>query len=117
MAQFKIDGRLTVKNLKDQFKKEFNCTLRVYDGNKIANDSSTLASIRDNHDVKSGSLTVGKNWKVDTFEQKMYDVFGVKVKVFTCDDWVKVLDNISLGTAGKIKKGAVRADMEPYVGL
>ena len=32
MAEFKVDGRMTVRTLKDSFKKEFEGTLRVYDG-------------------------------------------------------------------------------------
>jgi hypothetical protein len=41
-----IDGRMKVKTLKDQFKKEFGLTLRVYDGRKFADGDATLASIR-----------------------------------------------------------------------
>ena len=43
MADFKIDGRMTVKQLKENFKKEFEGTLRVYNGREKANDDTTLA--------------------------------------------------------------------------
>ena len=36
MAEFKIDGRMKVKTLKEKFKEEFGGTLRVYNGNKTA---------------------------------------------------------------------------------
>ena len=56
MAEFKIDGRMTVRTLKENFKKEFEGTLRVYDGREKAEDNATLASIRKNDDVKGGEL-------------------------------------------------------------
>ena len=42
MAEFKIDGRMTVRTLKEIFKKEFEGTLRVYNGRDLADDNATL---------------------------------------------------------------------------
>jgi hypothetical protein len=41
-----INGRMKVKTLRADFKKEFGLTLRVYDGRSFADNDSTLASIR-----------------------------------------------------------------------
>ena len=50
MADLKINGRTTVRKLKEDFKKAFGSSLRVYMSptckGKMADDSATLASIR-----------------------------------------------------------------------
>ena len=49
MADFKIDGRMKVKGLKEKFKETFGLTLRVYTTTNCkspAKDDATLASIR-----------------------------------------------------------------------
>ncbi len=46
MADIKMTGNMKVKSLRDQFKKAFGATLRVYNGAKFAADDATLASIR-----------------------------------------------------------------------
>ena len=38
--------------------------------------------------------------------------FGLKVKVYTSDKWVAVLDGLTLDLAGKVKKNATKVDME-----
>ena len=47
MAEFKLDGRMKVKTLKDNFKKNFGSTLRVYKRvtckGAMADDDATLA--------------------------------------------------------------------------
>ncbi len=48
MADFTITGRMKVKTLKADFKENFGSTLRVYNGQKFADDDATLASIRKN---------------------------------------------------------------------
>ena len=67
MAEFKIDGRMTVRTLKENFKKEFEGTLRVYDGREKAEDNATLASIRKNDDVKGGGYFAYKRrvWQIN----------------------------------------------------
>ena len=72
MAEFKIDGRMTVRTLKDSFKKEFEGTLRVYDGKELADENATLASIRKD-DAKGGELVCRASRTVGKFEQEMKD--------------------------------------------
>lgn len=116
MAEFRIDGRMTVRQLKENFKKEFEGTLRVYNGKELADDSATLASIRKNDDVKGGELVCRSSRTVRAFKQEMLDVFGLKVKVASPDDWVLALDGITLANLKNIKKNATRGDMEELIG-
>lgn len=62
-----------------------------------------------------GIVEVNEKWTIKTFADFMMEKFGLKVKVFTCDDWVAVLDGIKLEDVGKIKKGATKADMVSFV--
>ena len=47
MADFTISGKMKVKTLKTNFKEEYGSTLRVYNGQKFADDDATLASLVD----------------------------------------------------------------------
>lgn len=111
MAELKINGRMTVKTLKENFKKEFEGTLRVYNGKKIAEDSATLASIR-SEDAKGGELVCRANRTVGGFEKEMKEVFGINVQVASPDDFVLALDGITLANLKNIKKYSSKADME-----
>lgn len=116
MASFKVDGHTKVKTFKQLFKETFNATLRVYKGNRKADDEATLASIREEGHV-GGEFDCGSKDLVNVFEDFVYELYGIKVQVATQDDWVLVLDGITLENAGKIKKSATKADMQQYVGL
>ncbi len=69
-----INGRMKVKTLRADFKKEFGLTLRVYNGNKFADDGDTLASIRKG-DAKGGDFAPRTNTKVGNLEDKIKDLF------------------------------------------
>lgn len=98
--ELKVSGRMTVKTLKSQFKENYGSTLRVYNGIKFADDSATLASIRSG-EAKGGELTVGGNMKVGNFEDKMKEIFGIKVQVANADDSALADNGITLVAAGK----------------
>ena len=60
MAEFKLDGRMKVKSLKANFKKEFGASLRVYTTvacKTPADDEKTLAALRA-EGYKGGELVV-----------------------------------------------------------
>ncbi len=101
MADFSISGRLTVKALKKQFKDEFGSTLRVYNGVKFADENATLASIRKEGSPKTGDLVIKGNMKVGTFEDKMMELFGIKVQVASPDDSKLIDNNVTLSQSGK----------------
>jgi hypothetical protein len=91
---------MKVKTLKDEFKKEFGLTLRVYSGNKFADDDATLASIRKG-DAKGGEFSPRKNTKVGNLEDKFKDLFGIKIQVASSDDSYLCDNDITLSEAFK----------------
>jgi hypothetical protein len=100
MAEFSIDGRMKVKTLRKQFKDAFGATLRVYKGNQFADEDATLASIRVG-DAKGGELKCAGNLKVGNFENKMKELFGVKVQVANKDDNALANNDITIAAAGR----------------
>ncbi len=103
MAEFKLDGRMKVKSLKENFNKCFGATLRVYTTpacKQFADDNATLASIRA-EGAKGGELTVGGNLRVGNFEDKIKEMYGIGVQVANKDN-SKLADNsVTLVAAGK----------------
>ena len=104
MAEFKLDGRMKVKTLKENYKKNFGGTLRVYKSvtckGAFADDDATLASLRA-EGKKGGELVVGGNLRVGNFEKKIAELYGIGVQVATKDD-SKLADNdLTLVAAGK----------------
>ena len=94
MAEFKLDGRMKVKSLKENFNKCFGATLRVYTTpacKQFADDNATLASIRA-EGAKGGELTVGGNLRVGNFEDKIKELYGIGVQVANKDN-SKLADN------------------------
>lgn len=101
MADFSIDGRMKVKTLKKQFKDAFGATLRVYKaGVGFADDEATLASIRA-EGAKGGEIKVVGNMKVGNFEDKIKELYGIKVQVATADDSALANNDITLSAAGR----------------
>ena len=100
MAEFSIDGRMKVKTLRKQFKDAFGATLRVYKGAQFADEDATLASIRVG-EAKGGELKCAGNLKVGNFENKMKELFGVKVQVANKDDSALANNDITIAAAGK----------------
>jgi hypothetical protein len=80
-----ISGKMHVSTLKRQFITLFGLTLRVYDGRSFADEKATIANIR-KVDNKGGEFSPGNNTKLTTIENKMMEVFGLKVQIFNSDD-------------------------------
>ena len=99
-----INGRMKVKTLRADFKKEFGLTLRVYDGRSFADDDSTLAAIRKG-DSKGGEFGPRKNTKVGNLEDKIMDMFGIKTQVAGSDDSYLCNNDLTLS-------GALEADQK-----
>lgn len=95
---------MKVKTLKDNFKKNFGSTLRVYKSatcrGAFADDNATLASIRAEGKA-GGELTVGGNLKVGNFEKKVAEMYGIGVQVANSDNTKLADDNVTLVAAGK----------------
>ena len=83
--QLTISGKMHVSTLKKQFKGLFGLTLRIYDGRSFADEKATIANIR-KVDNKTGEYSPGNNTKLVTIENKMMEVFGLKVQIYGSDD-------------------------------
>lgn len=111
MAKFKITPTTTVAELKEQFRNEVGCVLRVYQGRSEASDEATLVSLG----AKEGELECRTSRTVGKFEEAFQNDLNLKVKVYTKDNWVKVLDGITLATAAELPNGMTKAKMEEYL--
>lgn len=111
MAKFKITLTTTVAELKEQFRNEVGCVLRVYQGRSEAPDGATLVSLG----AKEGELECRTSRTVGKFEEAFQNELNLKVKVYTKDNWVKVLDGITLASAAELPKGMTKAQMEEYL--
>ena len=112
MANFKITSKTTVSELKEQFRKEFGGELRVYEGRSEASDSAKLVSIG----AKEGEFECRASRTVGSFEEDFKKELNLKVKVYTKDNWVAVLDGITLASVKDIPKNATKASMEEFIG-
>ena len=100
MADFTITGRMKVKTLKADFKENFGSTLRVYNGQKFADDDATLASIRVG-EAKGGEVKINGKMLVGNFETKILEEFGIKVQVADIENTKLISDSITLTASGK----------------
>lgn len=102
----------TVEALGKEFNDAFGAQLRLYNGNKKAEPAETLGSLGLTAD---GAFECRSSLTVGSFIERMMQNHGLKVKVYTCDWWVAVLDGLTLKAAGMVKKNAVKADMESMI--
>ena len=112
MAKFKLTGNKTVAELKKEFNEAFGSKLKVYDKNKVAEDTVTLGELGLKEDQEfecRSSRTAGSF--IAAFAE-----MGLKVKIYTQDEWVAVLNGLTLESTGKVKKNATKADMEGMEG-
>ena len=102
------DGKMTVAQLAAEFKAQFGSVLRIYNGRSKADDSLSLQEVGLTGNL---ALSFDGNQKVGDLIAQMGQI-GLKVKVYTCDEWVACLDGLTLTQTGQVKKCAVKADME-----
>lgn len=111
MAKFKITKSTTVAELKEQFSSEFGGVLRVYEGRSEAPEDAALVSLG----AKEGDLECRASRTVGKFNKAFQDELNLKVKVYTKDNRVCVLDGITLSSVREIPKGATKAKMEQFL--
>lgn len=112
MGSLKINENTTIKTLKESFKETFSGTLRIYAESYITNENITLESLckekKPNNDI-----VVTKEWSIKTFTKKILKEYGIKVKIYTYDNWIAIPNEIKLEDIHKIKTG--RPDMNSYI--
>lgn len=77
----KVSGRQKVKTLKEEFKKEFGVSIRVYNGKKFADEDATLASVRAEGAPVTGDFEVHGNTKVGNVEKQFKDGLGITIQI------------------------------------
>ena len=112
MAVLNLTKSTTVAQLKKEFNETFGAVLRVYSGRSQAEDTVSLGELGLSNE---GTFECRSSLTVARFIERMQNEFGLKVKVYTCDDWVAALDGLTLESVGKVKKNAVKADMESLI--
>ena len=80
----KVSGRTTVGKFKELFKEEFGTSVRVYQGRKFADNSSTLASIRKDDAKIKGNVEIRGNMKVGNVEKLFLNEYGIVIKCPRC---------------------------------
>ena len=104
MAELKVNGRTTVRKLKEEFKKNFGSTLRVYMNvsckGRFADDDATLASIRA-EGARGGELIVGGAKRVGNFEKEFAEAWGIGVRVANADDTALADSTVTIVQAGR----------------
>ena len=90
----KVDGRMKVKTVRENFKETYGFCLRVYNTqNHFVDDDDLIAQVRqDDNADRSGEISINPEWTIDEFEKKIMETYGVKVQVYTPDD-TKLADN------------------------
>ncbi|WP_027003684.1 hypothetical protein [Hugenholtzia roseola] len=100
MAQFSVDGRMTVKTLKEKFNEAFGVTLRVYVGNnagrgaRFADDAARLGAVADERESlkEVGAFDITDEMTIGDFEKAFQEKFDIAVQVANADN-SKLLDN------------------------
>lgn len=112
MAKFELKKCTTVAEFAAAFNEAFGAQVRVYNGRSRTEGTEQLGDLGL---TTEGTFSCRGNLTAGRFIERMESEFGLKVKVYTCDFWVAVLDGLTLECAGKVKKNAVKADMEDMV--
>lgn len=107
-----LQNGTVVADLKARFNACFGAKLRVYSGRSQAEESATLGELGL---TKEGEFECRASLTVGSFIERMLSEYGLKVKIYTPDEWVAVLDGLTLERAGKVKKNATKADMESMI--
>ena len=101
MATIKVTKASSVQSVKNQFTKEFNCNIRIYNGNRFADEKAKISELSKTEN-SSGELELGARSRVENVEKYFMDTFGIKVQVSNSTD-TKLADNsMTLTQAGKL---------------
>lgn len=101
MATIRVTKASSVKSIKRQFSEEFNCNIRIYKGNKFADEKTKISELSKT-DSAGGELDLGARSRVANVERYFMEEFGIKVQISNADD-SKLADNsMTLTQAGKL---------------
>lgn len=82
---FKVTRASSVNSLKSQFKKDWGCTLRIYNGKKLAEGTAKISDLTKKTEF-NGTLTLGARSRVGNVEDYFKKEFGITVQVANADN-------------------------------
>lgn len=101
MATIKVTKASSVQSIKRQFSEQFNCNIRIYKGNKFADEKTKISELSKT-DNPGGELDLGARSRVANVERYFMEEFGIKVQISNADD-TKLADNsMTLTQAGNL---------------
>ena len=101
MPTIKVTKASSVKSIKAQFSKEFACSIRIYNGQKLADESAKIADLSKKESA-GGELELGPRSRVENVERYFLNTFGIKVQIANKDDSKLAANELTLNQAGKI---------------
>ena len=101
MSIIKVIKTSSVKSIKSQFSKEFDCTIRIYNGPRIADDTKKISELS-TKDSAGGELELGARSRVANVEKYFMDEFGIKVQIANSNDSKLASNELTLTQAAKL---------------
>ncbi|MBO7492583.1 MAG: hypothetical protein J6T87_00385 [Bacteroidales bacterium] len=116
MAELRIDGRMTVAAFVEQFENQFAGVLKVYKDNKghLAEDNARLANVQVLRAPTVGVFSFRSDISVGSFCDRLYEEYGLVVKVFQRSGNGSMLDKMALSDLEKVPYKASKKEMEQY---
>ena len=101
MATIKVTKASSVQSIKRQFTEQFNCNIRIYKGNKFADDKTKISELSKT-DSAGGELDLGARSRVENVERYFKETFGIKAQISNADDTKLAENSMTLTQAGKL---------------
>ena len=99
--KLKVIKTSSVKSIKKQFFKGFNCNIRIYKGSRIADDKIKISELT-KIDEFNGELELGARSRVGNVEDYFKKEFGIKVQISNTDDTKLAKNDMTLTQASKM---------------
>ena len=112
--QLEISGQMKIRTLKANFHQLFGSHIRLYDGNRLADNEATVASIAKTRISIGTSISAHGRTKVGNFEHKMMEAFGIRIQVANADDNRLVNNDLSLAQSGRSDSDQQVIKLEAY---
>lgn len=101
MSIIKVTKASTVKSIKAQFKKDFSCSIRIYNGAKFADDSTKICELSKTEN-STGELEIGARSRVENVENYFMEKFGIKIQIANANDTKLANNSMTLTQAGNL---------------
>ncbi|WOC40729.1 hypothetical protein [Polaribacter sp. HL-MS24] len=101
MATIRVTKSSSVQSIKRQFTEQFNCNIRIYKGNKFAEDKTKISELSKT-DSAGGELELGARSRVENVERYFKETFGIKAQISNADDTKLAENSMTLTQAGKL---------------